>query len=320
MHNSIWQFVDDLFDGASMNDRCIAIIAYKRSENLRLILEAAIRSDLSKIQIYLDAPKTFADHDQVDACRRIVVDYIHRFPELIELNFRAENLGSAMNVVLALDEMFETYKYGIVLEDDCIPSSQFFDFCKDAFSFLDSSDESIMGCGSKYFGGDSSIANLSIYPIIWGWCTTADKWTILRKAYSKKTYTSFRNPLVSWNETIYWKNGRWRAVNGYIDAWDIPLVDLMLSRNLSALHAPVNLISNTGNDQFALHTESESQFCNLSIGEYSGLGTPTRDPVYDLMLRRELYRIRPWHFFTGFLHNIFDLVLVKRRKRLISDF
>jgi hypothetical protein len=303
-----------------MTDSCLAIIAYKRSENLRLILEVAVRSDLSKIQIYLDAPKTVADFDEVDACRRIVFEYIRYFPELIELNFRAENLGSAINVVSALDQMFETYKYGLVLEDDCIPSSQFFDFCKDAFDFLDSSDNSIMACGSKYFGANSSDANLSIYPIIWGWCTTADKWSILRMAYSKNTFKFKRNLSVSWNETIYWRNGHWRSVNGFIDAWDIPLVDLMLSKNLRALHAPVNLISNTGNDQFALHTDSQSQFCNLIPGKYFGLGTPRPNPTYDLMLRNELYRIRPWHFFTGFFHNCFKLVFVKRKKQLTNTF
>jgi len=309
------QFKGESFDGTNMIDTCLAIIAYKRSENLRLILDVAVKSDLSKIQIYLDAPKNVADYDQVDECRRIVIEYIRCFPELIELNFRAENLGSAMNVVSALDQMFETYKYGIVLEDDCIPSSEFFDFCKDAFGFFDLSDDSIMGCGSKYFGAKSAEASLSIYPIIWGWCTTADKWSILRMAYSRKAFKFRRNPSVSWNETIYWRNGRWRSVNGYIDAWDIPLVDLMLSKNLSALHAPVNLISNTGNDQFALHTESQSQFCNLIPGEYLGLGTPKHNPAYDLMLRSDLYRIRPWYFFTGFLHNFVKSVFVKRRKR-----
>ena len=297
-----------------MTNSCLAIIAYKRSENLRLILDVAVKSNLSKIQIYLDAPKDVADHDQVYACRRIAYEYIRNFPELIELNFRAENLGSAKNVILALDQMFETYKYGLVLEDDCIPSAEFFSFCKDALSFLDSSDNFIMGCGSKYFGTESSGANLSIYPIIWGWCTTADKWSILRMAYSKKTFSFKRNPSVSWNETIYWRNGRWRSVNGYLDAWDIPLVEFMLSENLVALHSPVNLISNTGNDQFALHTESRSQFCNLILEEYFGLGTPRLNPSYDLMLRSELYRIRPWHFFTGFLHNVFKSVFVKRRK------
>jgi hypothetical protein len=296
-----------------MTDRCLAVITYKRSDNLRLILEVAVRSDLSKIQIYLDAPKTASDYDQVNACRQTALEFIRCFPNLIELNFRSENLGSATNVVSALDQMFEAYKYGLVLEDDCIPSSQFFDFCKDAFDFLDSSEDCIMGCGSRYFGAKSPDASLSMYPIIWGWCTTADKWSILRTAYSKNTFKFTRNPSVSWNETIYWRNGNWRSVNGYVDAWDIPLVSLMVSKNLSALHAPVNLISNIGNDQFALHTESQSQFCNLVPEEYFGLGTPKHDPAYDSMLRSELYRVRPWHFFTGFLHNLYKLVFVRRK-------
>ena len=295
-----------------MNESCLAIIAYKRSENLRLILDIALTSNLSKIQIYLDAPRDVADSDQVFACRRIALEYIRLFPELIELNFRDENFGSARNVVSALDQMFETYKHGIVLEDDCIPASEFFDFCEDAFGFLDSSHNLTMACGSRYFGSKTSDANLSIYPVIWGWCTTADKWSLLRAAYSAKSFTIKRYPSVSWNETVYWRNGRWRSVNGFVDAWDIPLVDFMLSKNLLALHSPVNLISNTGNDQFALHTESQSQFCNLFPGEYSGVGTPGQNPAYDQLLRTELYRIRRWQFFTSFLHNFLKFVFIKQ--------
>ena len=108
-------------------------------------------------------------------------------------------------------------------------------------------------------------------------------------------------------------------MNGYLDAWDIPLVDLMLSKNLLALHAPVNLVTNTGNDQYALHTENRSQFCNLNPGHYLGLGTPRRHSIYDLMLRKELYGIRPWHFVSGILHNLLDSVFVKRRKHLTSN-
>lgn len=302
-----------------MNDKCLAIIAYKRSENLRLILEIAVEASLSKIQIYLDAPKTVADRDQVESCRRIAIEYTELFPELITLNNRAENLGSAVNIVSALDEVFGTYNYGLVLEDDCIPSSQFFEFCEDAFEYLDSSQVTMMGCGSKFFGFSLAEANLSIYPLIWGWCTTAEKWSRLRTTYSMGKIKPTGHTEVSWNERVFWKNGRWRAVNGYLDAWDIPLVDLMLSKNLLALHAPVNLVTNTGNDQYALHTEKQSQFCNLNSGQYLGLGTPRRDSTYDLVLRKKLFKIRPWHFVAGFLHNLFYLVFAKRRKHLTSN-
>jgi len=301
-----------------MKNNCLAVIAYKRSENLRLILRIAVEAEVEKIQIFLDAPRTDVDSAQVEACRQVVNEYINRFPDLIELVSRSENLGSAVNVVTALDDMFKIYKHGLILEDDCIPSPQFFSFCEDVFNLLDSSQNVLMGCGSRYFNDGYSKTYLSNYPLIWGWCTTREGWATLRMAYSKTGYKSSRNPSVSRNETTFWRNGRRRSLNGHIDAWDIPLVDFMLSQNFYAVHSPVNLISNAGNDPYALHTEEQSQFCNLPIGEYFGLGTPLRNTMHDDWLRKNLYKIRRWHFISGFLHNLLDLITPKKRTALIN--
>ena len=45
--------------------------------------------------------------------------------------FRENNLGCKIAVSGAIDWFFENEKEGIIIEDDCLPSKSFFNFCED---------------------------------------------------------------------------------------------------------------------------------------------------------------------------------------------
>src|SRR5574344_1530736 len=49
----------------------------------------------------------------------------------VHQRFMNKNLGCAMGVKTAIDWIFETEKYGIILEDDCVVSKSFFPFMED---------------------------------------------------------------------------------------------------------------------------------------------------------------------------------------------
>jgi hypothetical protein len=119
---------------------------------------------------------------------------------------------------------------------------------------------------------------------------------------------------------MFWKTGKRRALNSYIDAWDIPLAEGMVSTNFFTLVPPVNLISNLGFDSSATHTVTPTWPLNLPRSQsYPDPTTLNLEESArsenDQFMRSKVYGISGHHILSGALALVFDpLRFMKRQK------
>lgn len=288
----------------------LVIIAYKRAANLSDIIELALAAEVPSIYIAIDYAKHSQDMLEVSQVEEVAKKYAKLHAGRVSYVKRPRNFGSSGNVRAAISEATKLFENVIVLEDDCIPASDFFKFCDVAFEFMARDPQVVLACGSQFVLEDNSVPVLSSYPLIWGWCTNRANWDLLLDAYRVEALHDKLPKNLKWSERAFWKNGRRRSLNGHLDAWDIPLSAFMLSRNLLALHSPVNLISNSGNDDAALHVRENDPFCNRKTSTFSRFSSkPALMLEYDLWLRNNLFMVKPWHPLTGVVRRAIDYFL-----------
>lgn len=263
-----------------MFDIPVLLIAYRRVNNLKEILNKFNALNVTKIYISLDGPipgnlDSLIDHNaMLDAITKFREAYTGDLNTLIRHN----NFGCSASILSACNWIFENETKAVILEDDCRPSDDFFKFAEYAAEKLEQENSIWLACGSQFMD-DSEIENswvLSNYPLSWGWITLRDKWCEMLQ--SILTPTKLIDERFAAAERAYWNAGSVRAQRGFVDVWDTVLVQQMLQKNKLALLPRYNLVANNGLDSFATNTHRPSPWFNKSFGTFS---IPSKDPHLD---------------------------------------
>lgn len=306
--------ISDLNSGT----HAVLIVGYRRFENLATLLNLSIERNVSQIYVALDGPRTRGESIETEKCKQVVADFKTKYPGRITERVSEKNQGAAYSVLMAVGWAFESEEFLTILEDDCIPSNEFFDFIEQGKFFLSSDQNCFLICGTQFAPAQVTHSqwSLSSYPLIWGWATSKPKWNQLLEllqAYEPKTRIKGRASLA---ERLFWGAGARRSYQGFVDAWDLPLVHAMRKVNGLALLPGENFITNIGNDGYATHTKSPSRWLNKEFGKLeTGNTQPNRNWELDEWLRRNFYQIRFKHIFTTRLTWLLDLIGIHKRIR-----
>lgn len=159
-----------------MNKLPVLVITYNRADSLLRTLEPIL--DYLPVRLYIasDGPKQ-SDQDvmAVNEVRKILEHSKWTIPTSQLLH--RENLGTGPAVERAIDWFFENEESGVILEDDCVASPDFF---KLAAHFLERFEHDSRVWG--FTGSNTARARFSGsygfvgQPLIWGWGTWADRW------------------------------------------------------------------------------------------------------------------------------------------------
>jgi hypothetical protein len=279
----------------------VLVIAYRRAVEIEKILLECKKNNIDKIYIALDGPK----YGSIDgkkkniAIREIVSNFQKDYSGVIATLFRDQNIGCAASCLSACDWAFKNEEYVIVLEDDCIPSGDFFEFARSSINEIDSNSNIWLACGTQF--APAEIQNnswvLSSYALIWGWVTSQSKWKEISFAMRSGNPIPKASGTSPW-ERIYWNQGSRRAYSGWKDVWDTILLQQMIANKKFAILPSEPLITNVGDDSSATHTFS-SVWLHLKLGKFI---TPQEPPeisiATDGWLRSNFYRIAPRHLFS----------------------
>ena len=109
----------------------VLLIFFVRPEPLRKVFEEIKIARPSKLYLYQDGARENRpdDIENVMKCREIVKD-IDWECEVV-YKYQKKNFGCDPSEFISQKWMFEKEEYGIVLEDDDVPSQSFFPFCKE---------------------------------------------------------------------------------------------------------------------------------------------------------------------------------------------
>lgn len=265
----------------------VLFIVFNRPDTTFRVFEKIRETKPTKLYIAADGPRASrtTDHARCNEVRSILnmVDW----PCDIQTLFREENLGCKYAVSSAIDWFFERETEGIILEDDCLPSNDFFRFCDSMLVKYrtDTRIRHITGCNlqqGKKWGPASYYFSNNVH--VWGWAAWKRVWEQYDVELAKyeedeveeQLAKIFIEPLLveSWKE-IFSKLKR-----GEIDTWDYQLGLANFFNNGLCIIPNVNLISNIGFGPDGTHTFTEDdRNSNIPLESLPG---PIVNPKYIL--------------------------------------
>jgi hypothetical protein len=161
----------------------VVMIIFNRPQFTQKVFDEIKKVKPAKLYVISDGSRENNDSDisNVQICREIVND----FDWICDVSriFSDKNLGCKKRVITGLNEVFSKEERAIILEDDCVPSEAFFEFCDWGLDRYENSNQVAIVSGSNLLDFKSELmpnnedrADFSIYINCWGWATWKRTW------------------------------------------------------------------------------------------------------------------------------------------------
>jgi hypothetical protein len=188
------------------------------------------------------------------------------FPRARRL-FQFKNKGCGLNVASAISWFFTHNSEGIILEDDVIPSVDFFFFVKKALE-KHRDDPSVASVSGFCPWPNSMAPNVpflrSKYFSMWGWGTWARVWKDYKldvdDDLEAQWSQAIRKACNSDGENEFWQNLLKKIKNKEIDTWDYQFLFQAWAKNQVHIRPSKSLVKNIGFGADATHTGVEPWF------------------------------------------------------------
>jgi len=247
----------------------------------------------------------------------------------IKTLFRDENLGCKYAPQGAISWFFENEEYGIILEDDCLPSKSFFPYCEELLRKYENNFR-VFGITGTNFHSNESITNsyyFSSYFFTWGWASWRSRWE-----KHLQIQDSFYEHLEDSSNIVLIKNKYAKdklikkAIEAYedqIDAWDYLWLLSCVICNGHIATPEKNLIQNIGFGIDATHTIGKS----ANQRKHENINFPLTHPnmikpnykMDNLLFKNILQWMGPFDKVTDFGYILaYKRVLVKRAKAILT--
>lgn len=241
----------------------VLLLFFNRKDTLFYVIEQIRKYKPSRLYIASDGPRSSVKNETqvVGEIRQFVLDSIDWECEVKTL-FRDENLGCKKAVDEAIQWFFSLEEKGIVLEDDIVPSLNFFQFCEDALEFY-KDEKYVSSIGGRNelgdFGYGKSDILFSSKFFCWGWASWADRVVGLNADVSANQVIK-KQVIESLNKTErYLVEGMYgliesKQVNSWAYQYDI---NFRAKKQLQILPAR-NMIKNVGLSTAGTHSSGKS--------------------------------------------------------------
>jgi len=252
----------------------VVLIIFNRPDTTKLVFEAIRAARPSRLIVVADGPRPAKEGEaqKCEATRRIV-DQVDWPCEVIRL-FSDVNMGCRMRVASGITRAFEITDRAIILEDDCLPSPSFFEYCAELLDRYAEDERVMMISGDNHLFGKSFSRDsyyFSRYSHIWGWASWRRAWD--RYELGMEAWPEFRRrgllsqyfPRAS--ERYYWDSILQYVYEGHIDTWDYQWVFSVLANSGMSIAPRRNLVRNLGFHPEATHTRGASVYSELAAEE-----------------------------------------------------
>ena len=237
----------------------IAVLAYNRPKHLKRVIDAILKQKIKSINVYIDGPADKKILDNQKKIFKLLKNYKSKI--LINLIKQPKNNGLAFSVTNAVTSELKINDAVILLEDDCVPLSGFFDYMFSGLKKYRSSKNvrSICSYNNLETKSDDAFFLKRFNP--WGWATWKDRWK-KHNFEIKNTITQIKN-----NGTIdslpldlksYSENSE--IINGTQDIWSLSWTLTHYLDNSLILYPSHSYIENIGFDGTGVHCSSTNIF------------------------------------------------------------
>lgn len=248
----------------------ILFVIFNRPDTTQRVFDEIRKQQPKSLYVAADGPR-MGRVDDVEKCikTRSIIDQID-WECSVKLLYREENLGCGKAVSSAITWFFDQEEMGIVLEDDCLPHPDFFQYCKELL--LKYKDTEII----KWISGNNfelqsknttASYYYSAYNHVWGWASWRRFWKDyhynLNDFSKREVYKKIEKYFITLGERLYWKNrlqiikNKKIAQKRGINTWDYQATFSMWMKNGLSILPQKNLISNIGFGVDATHTSTK---------------------------------------------------------------
>ena len=259
----------------------ITIIMYNRPNKLRVLIETLRKIKPTNIFVISDGAKeNVKDQNLVQECKDLInsIDWEHN----LYTNYSEFNLGLRKRVETGLDWVFDNVDYSIILEDDCIPNQNFFEYMSYYLKAFKDSENVYMVTGNNLYTNTSEKVNDDVFfthsALIWGWGTWSNSWNQYKT--NKLIWQNKIIRLKLFIKIFMFNLSIGNVINGYrifkkvhndaISTWDYLWTSVVLFNNGYVITPKKNLVKNIGFDSEGTHTFDSSSFkANLKTDEVS---------------------------------------------------
>lgn len=276
-----------------MSDTPILFVIFNRPEHTRQVLSVLQEIKPTKLYVAADGPRPGNDSDlrKCEMTRNLIDEYVDWPCELKKL-FRDHNVGAGLGVSEAITWFLDEEGQGIILEDDCVPSHSFFDYCA---TLLDKykDDNRVM-----HIAGANHIPSLtrntensyffSMQGNMWGWATWKRAWDLYDFQMSSFQQVLDENILASFIPDALVRNYVVKKFKDTMshrnDAWDYQWDFCRYINSGLSIIPKVNLVKNVGFGADATHTFSQENY--FSKLEAENLEMPLQHPSFTVRNRQ----------------------------------
>lgn len=248
----------------------VTFIVFNRPDKAARVFAQIRKAQPKVLFIVSDAPRSTDEAILVSQSRAIAesIDW----PCSVYKNYATCNLGCKERIVSGLNWVFSQVDRTIILEDDCVPTQSFFEFC-DKMLDLYYNDEKVMHIAGSNFIGESGSYNdvyyLSREVNIWGWATWKRAWDLYDKDIQRLPEMSarklFREKAMTKWYADYTEDKAKDLYRQFGDNWDLQWLMCIWENDGVAVVPYKNQITNIGIDSTATH----KSFLNNSEGAIS---------------------------------------------------
>ena len=252
------------------NNIGVVVLAYNRPSHLKRVLISLQRSNIHKINLYLDKPTDQLSNVNQKEILRQIKAAVWLKCNVIKLK---KHLGVSKSVKFALDNEFRIYDKIIFLEDDCVPFKLFFEYTLKCLMKFQNNNRIMSICGYQlpFFKRKGRIVTNFFFKrfMPWGWATWKDRWEKYNESLMdiKKTiYKSKKKIYLPKEINNYLKNKR--LLNNSEDIWSINWTCLHYLTNSLCVYPNVSLIRNIGFDGSGIHCNYTNAFTVDNYDKY----------------------------------------------------
>jgi hypothetical protein len=285
----------------------VALVIFNRPDCVKKSFEAIAKAKPKKLYIIADGPREDHPGDIAlcNECRTIVekIDWVCD----VHKNYSDENLGCGKRPATGFSWVFANEKKAIIVEDDCIPSVEFFYFCQELLDKYEH-DERIFSVSGMNFGFESEGESDYFYTHFnntWGWATWKRVWD--KYDFNIETYSedylqeSLSKFMVEQAHINFWKEQLTESHDRRDKtAWDFQFSFLSFINNALHIYPKKNLVIYSGFDERATHTNNITSNHRLfrCTQEISNLKFPLTDPPkieadfkVDYLIMKEIFNV-----------------------------
>lgn len=238
------------------NKAPVLVIGFNRPEFLRQVFDEVRRARPSQLFLALDHPREGRADDVPgwEACKEVFknVDW----PCDVRHSYAEKNMGCRKRIESAISWALGVVDRVIILEDDCVPSQDFFRFCSECLERYKDDGRVGVVCGHDEHPNvrrlrlDGASYYFDRFTSIWGWATWRRAWNMhdpslrcwpqIRESQAFRDFFADRSSIALWKihfEGVYSKG---------VDTWDTGLFLTAIKENWLSIHPKDKLVRNIG--------------------------------------------------------------------------